>query len=45
MYNPKLITGTYFHTILSRFGLAGLPVAAILDIQMSISQLFEEHQS
>ena len=39
---PKSITGTYFDTKLSRFGLAGLPVAAILDIQMSISQLFEE---
>ena len=28
---PKSITGTYFDTKLSRFGLAGLPVAAILD--------------
>ena len=29
---------------LSRFGLAGLPMAAILDFQMSISQPFEELQ-
>ena len=35
----------YFHQAkLSRFGLAGLPMAAILDFQISISQPFEELQ-
>ena len=29
--SPKTITGTYFETILKRFGLACLPMAAILD--------------
>ena len=31
LITPKPITGTYFETNLSRFGLAGLPMAAILD--------------
>ena len=31
LYTPKPNTGTYFHTVLSRFGLTGLPVEAILD--------------
>ena len=29
---PKPITGTHLETNLSRFGLAGLPMAAILDV-------------
>ena len=44
LYTPKPITWTYFDTILSRFGLAGLPIAAILDFQMSIFQPFQELQ-
>ena len=28
---PKPIAGTYFDTIMSRFGLAGFPISAILD--------------
>ena len=36
--SPKPITGT----IRSRFGLAGLPMVAIMDFQMVISQLFKE---
>ena len=31
LITPKPITGTYFDTNLSRFGLAGLPMAAILN--------------
>ena len=45
LITPKSITGTYFDTKLSRFCLAGLSMAAILDIQMYMSQLFEEVQS
>ena len=33
-----------YHTKLSRLGLAGLTIAAILDFQMSIYQPFEELQ-
>ena len=39
---PKSFTGTYFETTLSIIGLADLPMAAILDFYMFISQLFEE---
>ena len=45
LITPKSITGTYSDTKLSRFGLASLPMVAILDFQMSISQPFEELQS
>ena len=31
LITPKSLTGTYFDTILSRFGLAGFPMVAILD--------------
>ena len=31
LITPKTISGTYFKTNLSRFGLAGFPLAAILD--------------
>ena len=31
LITPKPITGTYFLTNISRFGWAGLPMAAILD--------------
>ena len=41
LITPKPITGAYFDTNLSRFGLAGLPMVAILDFLMFISQLFE----
>ena len=34
----------YYGTKVNRFGLAGLSMVAILDFQMSISQLFEELQ-
>ena len=44
LITPKSITRTYSDTKLSMFGLAGLSMAAILDFQMSISQLFEELQ-
>ena len=44
LITPKYITGTYSDTKLSRFGLASLPMAAILDFKMFISQLFEELQ-
>ena len=44
LITPKSNTGTNFYTKLSRFGLACLPLAAILDFQMSISELFEELQ-
>ena len=44
LFTPKYITRTYSDTKLSMFGLASLPMAAILDFQMSISQLFEELQ-
>ena len=42
LITPKSITGTYSDTKLSRFGLASLPVVAILNFQMSISQMFKE---
>ena len=42
--SPKYITGTYSDTKLSMFGLADLSMGAIVDFQMSISQLFEELQ-
>ena len=43
LYTPTpIITGTYFDTVLSRFGFPGLPAAAILDFQMSMSQPFKE---
>ena len=38
----KSITGTYFDTKLSRFGLAGSAMAAILKSSMFISLPFEE---
>ena len=44
LITPKLISGTYFGTNLSRFGLAGLHMVAILDYYMFISQLFKEVQ-
>ena len=44
LITPKSITGTYFDTKLSRHGLAGLTMAATLDFQISLSQLFEELQ-
>ena len=44
LITPKPIIWTYFDTNLSRFGLAGLSMAAILHFQMSISQSFEELQ-
>ena len=44
LITPKPITGTYFETNLSRFGLVGLPMAAILDFQFLISQPFKEVQ-
>ena len=44
LITPKPITGTYFDTNLSKFHLAGLPMEAILDFQMSIFQPFEELQ-
>ena len=44
LITPKSITGIYSDTKLSRFGLASLPMVAILDFQMSISQPFEELQ-
>ena len=44
LFTPKSITVTYFDTKLSRFGLAGLPIVAILDFKMFISQPFEELQ-
>ena len=44
LITPKPITGTYFNTNLSRFGLASLPIAAILEFWMFISQSFEELQ-
>ena len=31
LITPKSINGTYFDTKLKRFGLAGFPMAAILD--------------
>ena len=48
LITPKYITWTYFDTKLSRFGLAGLPMVAILDLKMPLSHLFEyclEYQS
>ena len=45
LFTPKDITRTYSDTKLSMSGLAGLSMVAILDFQMSISQLFEELQS
>ena len=44
LITPKYITGTYSDTKLSRFGLASLPMAAILDFKMFIYQPFEELQ-
>ena len=38
---PKSITGTYFDTKLSRFGLAGSAMAALIELWMFIFQLFE----
>ena len=38
----KPITGTYFETNLSRFGLADLSMATILDFEILIFQPFEE---
>ena len=42
LITPKPITENCFETNLSRFGLAGLPMAAILDFQILISQPFKE---
>ena len=44
LITPKPITGTYFDTKLSRFGLAGSAMVAILEFSMFISQQFEELQ-
>ena len=44
LITPKSITENCFETNLSRFGLAGLPMAAILDFQFLISQPFKELQ-
>ena len=35
LFSPKPNTGTYFDTKLGMFGLAGLPMAAILDFLFS----------
>ena len=40
LITPKPITGTYFDTNLSRFGLAGFPMAAILDF---VKQTYLSH--
>ena len=42
LITPKPITGTYFDTKLSSFGLVCLTLVALYDIQMVIFQLFEE---
>ena len=42
--SPKFITGTFFDTKLSKFGLADLPFVAILDFQMSIYLILKEFQ-
>ena len=44
LITPKPITGTYFDTKLSRFGLAGSAMTAILKFQMFKSELLEEQQ-
>ena len=44
LFTPQPITETYCDTNLSRFSLAGLPMAAILDFKIFISQPFEELQ-
>ena len=41
LITPKPITRTYFDNNLSRFGLAGMNIGAIINYQISISQLFE----
>ena len=38
----NFITENYYDTKLSRFGLSGLPMMAILDFQISLYKLFEE---
>ena len=45
LITPKPISETYFKTNLSRFGLAGLLMKAILDIQFFISLPVEELQT
>ena len=42
LITPKPITENCFETNLSRFGLAGLPMVAIFDFQILISQPFKE---
>ena len=44
LINPQPITRTYMDTNLRRLGLAGLPMAAILNFLMSIYQPSEELQ-
>ena len=44
LIKPQYITFTYFDTNLRMFDWVGLPMVAILDFQMFISQLFEELQ-
>ena len=43
LITPKLISGTHFETNLSRFGLAGLPLAPILDHFGIISGPFPDY--
>ena len=45
LITPKPITGTYYETKLSRYGLAGLPMVAILDLKIPLSHLLEELRS
>ena len=42
LITPKPITENCFETNLSRFGLEGLPMVAIFDFQILISQPFKE---
>ena len=42
LITPQSITGAYFDTKLSRFGLAGSAKVAILESKMFISHPFEE---
>ena len=44
LITPKPITGIYFETNQSMFGLAGLPMTAILTFELFISELFEKLQ-
>ena len=44
LITSKAITRTYFDTNVISSGLAGLSLVAILDLEVFISQLFEELQ-